>query len=82
MMKNPAWQPVTVLNVRTLNQEQSNSLGDLTPIEDLINHADTLKALLLRCPLDGEACGPIYTLDIQPEVWESPQISLPCSRSI
>ena len=53
MMKNPAWQPMTVLNVRTLNQEQSNSLGDLTPIEYLINHADTLKTLLLRCPLDG-----------------------------
>ena len=40
MMKNPAWQPMTVLNVRTLNQEQSGSLGDLTPIEYLINHAE------------------------------------------
>ena len=40
MMKNPAWQPMTVLNVRTLNQEQSGSLDDLTLIEYLINHAE------------------------------------------
>ena len=39
MMKNPAWQPMAALNVRTVNQEQLASLGNLTPIEYLINHA-------------------------------------------
>ena len=39
MMKKTAWQPMPVLTVRTLNQEQLDSLGDLTPIEYLINHA-------------------------------------------
>ena len=40
MMKNPAWQPMAALNVRTVNQEQLASLGDLTLIEYLINHAE------------------------------------------
>ena len=35
MMKKTAWQPMPVLTVRTLNQEQLDSLGDLTPIEYL-----------------------------------------------